>query len=65
MLKEFDGKVEQATEDEIADAVARGDLTGLYNCPHTGVALAALFKLVDRGEIRSSDRVIIISTATG
>ncbi len=65
VLKAFDGKVEQATEDEIANASARGDLTGLYNCPHTGVALAALFKMVERGEIDASDRVIIISTANG
>lgn len=65
VLKEFDGRVEQATEDEIANASARGDLTGLYNCPHTGVALAALFKMVERGEVRATDRVIIISTANG
>ena len=65
VLNEFDGSVVQATEDEIANASARGDLTGLYNCPHTGVALAALFKMVERSEIRSSDRVIIISTANG
>ena len=65
ILKEFDGKVEQSTEDEIANAAALGDLTGLYNCPHTGVALATLFKLVDKGEVSSSDRVIIISTANG
>ena len=65
VLREFDGSVEQATEDEIANASARGDLTGLYNCPHTGVALAALFKMVERGEVRASDRVIIISTANG
>ena len=65
VLREFDGIVEQATEDEIANASARGDLTGLYNCPHTGVALAALFKMVERGEVRASDRVIIISTANG
>lgn len=64
-LKAFDGVVEQATEDEIANACARGDLTGLYNCPHTGVALAALFKLVERGEIDKMARVIIISTANG
>ena len=30
-----------------------------------GVALAVLDKLVDRGEITSSDRVVIISTAHG
>jgi threonine synthase len=65
ILQAFDGIVEQATEDEIANASARGDLTGLYNCPHTGVALATLFKLVDRGVIRKNDRVIVISTANG
>ena len=65
VLKAFDGIVEQATEDEIANASACGDLTGLYNCPHTGVALAVLFKLVARGEVKENDRVIVISTANG
>ncbi len=37
----------------------------MFNCPHTGVALAALEKLVARGEIKRSDRVIVISTANG
>lgn len=59
------GIVEQATEDELANAAAMADLTGMYTCPHTGVALAVLFKLVARGEIKSSDRVIVISTAHG
>ncbi|MEA1997176.1 MAG: threonine synthase, partial [Gemmatimonadota bacterium] len=40
ILKRFDGIVEQATEKELADAAALGDMTGLFNCPHTGVALA-------------------------
>jgi threonine synthase len=64
-LQTFDGIVEQATEEELANASARGDRTGLFNCPHTGVALAALFKLVDRGVIGSKDRVVVISTAHG
>ena len=38
VLKQFDGIVEQATEDELANAAARADRTGLFNCPHTGVA---------------------------
>jgi threonine synthase len=62
-LKVFDGIVEQATEAELANAGARADRTGLFNCPHTGVALAALFKLTARGIIRKSERVIVISTA--
>jgi threonine synthase len=37
----------------------------MFNCPHTGVALAALEKLVKRGLIKSSDRVVVISTASG
>lgn len=65
VLKQFNGIVEQATEEELADAAAEADLTGLYNCPHTGVALAALKKLLRRGEIGSSDRVVVISTAHG
>ncbi len=65
MLKEFDGVVEQASEDELANAAARADRTGMYCCPHTGVALAVLFKLIKRGEIKSSDRVVVISTAHG
>jgi len=64
-LKQFDGIVEQATEQELADAAARADRTGLFNCPHTGVALAALFKLIKRKVIRSDERVVVISTANG
>ena len=64
-LKIFGGVVEQASEEELADAAARADRTGLFACPHTGVAFAALFKLVDRGVIQKSDRVIVISTAHG
>ncbi len=65
VLKQFDGIVEQATEDELANAAARADRTGMFNCPHTGVALAALFKLVDQGVIEPQHRVIVISTAHG
>ncbi len=64
-IQATDGIVEQASEDELANAAALADLTGMYTCPHTGVALAVLFKLVERGEIRSQDRVVVISTAHG
>lgn len=65
ILQEFGGIVEEATEDELANAVGRANLTGLFCCPHTGVALAVLEKLVKRGEICKKDRVIVISTANG
>ncbi len=64
-LVRYDGIVEQASETEIAEACAHADRTGLFNCPHTGVALAATRKLVDRGTIRKGDRVVVISTAHG
>ena len=64
-LKEFDGIVEQATEDELANAVGRANRTGLLCCPHTGVALAALEKLAAKGVVKPKDRVIVISTANG
>jgi threonine synthase len=64
-LKEFDGIVEQASESELADESARADRTGMFNCPHTGVALAVFRKLVERKIIRSNQRVVVISTAHG
>src|SRR5881296_278482 len=64
-LKQFNGIVEQATEQELADAAALGDRTGMFNCPHTGVALAVLMKLIKAGKIDKSERVVVISTAHG
>jgi threonine synthase len=64
-LKRYGGVVEQASEEELANAAARADRTGMFNCPHTGVALAVLLKLLARGEIDATQRVVIISTANG
>jgi threonine synthase len=64
-LKAFDGVVEVASEAELADASARADRGGLFTCPHTGVALAALEKLAARGEVTRDQRVVVISTASG
>jgi len=64
-LRDFDGLVEQASEDELMDASAWADRTGMFNCPHTGVALAAMLKLIAKKEIRKDHRVVVISTAHG
>jgi threonine synthase len=64
-LEQFHGVVEQASEQELADEAARADRTGMFNCPHTGVALAAFRKLVERKVIRSNERVVVMSTANG
>lgn len=64
-LKQFDGLVEQATEAELANAAARADRTGMFCCPHTGVALAVLEKLIARKLITKGQNVVVISTANG
>jgi threonine synthase len=64
-IARYDGIVEQASETELAEACAHADRTGLFNCPHTGVALAATAKLVKSGVMKKSDRVVVISTAHG
>ncbi|HVV83590.1 MAG TPA: threonine synthase [Kofleriaceae bacterium] len=64
-LRRADGVVEQATEAELADAAARADRHGLFADPHTGVALAALEKLVASGTIARGARAVVVSTASG
>jgi threonine synthase len=64
-LAACDGLVEEADEAELADAAARADRTGMFNCPHTGVALACLEKLVAARTIGPDERVVVVSTAHG
>jgi threonine synthase len=65
ILEKFNGVVEDASEEELSYAAALGDSYGLYNDPHTGVALAALLKLRKANVITQNDRVVVISTANG
>lgn len=65
VLKHCHGLVEQASEEELANAAAQADKHGLFVCPQTGVALAGFLKLVEKGEIDSNAQVVIISTAHG
>jgi len=65
VLRSFDGVVDQATEDELANVAALADTTGLYTCPQTGVALGVLLKMIKRGDLDSDDQVVVISTAHG
>ena len=64
-LEGMNGLVEQASEQELADVAAEADATGMYCCPHTAVALAALKKLVANSTIRTDERVVVVSTAHG
>lgn len=65
ILQETDGLVMDATEEELARAAALGDQFGFYLDPHTGVALAALHKLVDQGVVSKGAEVVVINTAHG
>lgn len=64
-LQKFNGVVEQATEQELANASALADLSGLLADPHTGVALAALQNLQQKKVITPDQEVVVISTANG
>ncbi|XP_020583842.1 LOW QUALITY PROTEIN: threonine synthase, chloroplastic-like, partial [Phalaenopsis equestris] len=64
-IQKTDGIVEEATEEELMDAMSLADRTGMFACPHTGVALAALFKLREKGVIGTNDRTVVVSTAHG
>ena len=65
ILREFNGIVEQATEDELSHAAALADKHGMFCCPQTGVALACMIKLVNEDVISPKDKVIVLSTASG
>jgi threonine synthase len=64
-IKSYNGIVEQVSEQELSDAAHRADKIGLYCCPHTGVALGALFKLREKNLVSSEESVVVISTAHG
>lgn len=64
-LQNSNGIVEEATEEELMDAMAQADSTGMFICPHTGVALTALFKLRKSGVIGPTERTVVVSTAHG
>lgn len=64
-LKSFNGVVEQASEEELANAASKYDRYGMFTCPHTGVALGVMEKLVSSGKIEPNSEVVVISTAHG
>ncbi len=65
VLRDFDGIVEEATENELANAAGKANRTGLLCCPHTAVALAVVEKLAHKGLFKRQDRIVVLSTANG
>jgi threonine synthase len=62
-LERYQGVVEQASEVELTEAAMQADRFGMYACPHTGVALAAVEKLRTKNVIGPKDQVVVVSTA--
>ena len=65
IMQRFNGVVEQASEEELANMCALADRSGLYCCPQTGVALHAARSLAEQGIIKPDERVVVIATANG
>ena len=54
-----------ASEQEIMDAKAMVDATGVYICPNSATAVAGFLKAREQGTIAAGDRVVIVATAHG
>ncbi len=64
-IKFFDGLMEQASEQEIMDAKAIIDRSGIPICPNSATAVAGLRKLRDKGVVGQGDRVVVVLSAHG
>jgi threonine synthase len=64
-LQRCGGRVERIEERELAEAARLGDRAGLYVCPQTAVALAAVRKAAVAKAIAPGERVVVLSTAHG
>jgi threonine synthase len=65
VLRRLDGVVEDADDQEIMDAKARADASGVSICPNSGAALAGYLRLRERGIIGRGDSVVVVATAHG
>lgn len=59
------GVVESISEAELTRAGRKADESGLYVCPHTAVAIAAVSKQRASGVIAEGERVVVVATAHG
>ncbi|MFH1807928.1 MAG: threonine synthase [Pseudomonadota bacterium] len=65
VVREFDGVVEEVSEQELMDAKALADRAGIAVCPNSGVALAGLRTLRAQKIIDDGQSVVVILTAHG
>ena len=65
-LKASGGSAVSVSDAEIIEAMPLlGKTTGLFGEPAAAAAVAALVKLVERGEVASAERVVVVSTGHG
>jgi threonine synthase len=64
-LRATDGVVDSVSEEEIDAATRRADTRGLYVCPQTAVALAAVERQCAVGVIERGHEVVVVATAHG
>lgn len=64
-LAASNGVVESISEAELTMAARDADTRGLFVCPHTAVALAAVAKQRDAGTIKAGETVVVVATAHG
>ncbi len=64
-LRRSDGVVEEVSEEELLDAKAKVDASGIYVCPQGGVAAAGLRKLREKSIIGAKETVVVVITAHG
>jgi threonine synthase len=65
VVRDSGGIFESASEQEIMDAKALVDATGVYICPNSATAVAVFLKARAAGTIGRDDRVVVIATAHG
>jgi threonine synthase len=64
-LREVNGVVASVSEEALTRVARDADRSGLYVCPHTAVALAAVERAVRDGGIAKGSRVAVVATAHG
>jgi len=64
-VRASNGAFISAGEQEIMDAKALVDATGVYICPNSAAAVAGFLKAREQGIIASHQRVVIVATAHG
>jgi threonine synthase len=65
VVRASNGAFEEASEQEIHDAKALVDATGIYICPNSATAVAAFLKARASGLIGRDESVVIVATAHG